>query len=101
MIKDIFCVFFFFQKKKQKQNCMKHRREARQPRGRLCFRYLLSSAVVTVGELGGEWHVELIVRDVTEAAAGWCGLLKPGKKKKKSLNAIRDSIFLGYNRDLQ
>lgn len=55
------------------------------------IRDLLPSAVVTVGELGGEGHVELIVRDVTEAAARGRRLLKPGEQHTPSGLSLHNS----------
>lgn len=56
------------------------------------LQHLLSSAVVTVGELGGKGHVELIVGDVTEAAARGRRLLKPGAQHTQRGFSLRDTI---------
>lgn len=47
-----------------------------------CLCHLLTSAVVTIGELGRKWHVELIIWDMTEATAWRRWLFKSGKEQK-------------------
>lgn len=47
--------------------------------------------MVTVGELGGKGHVELIVRDVTEATARGRRVLKPGEQHTPSGISLHNS----------
>ena len=50
----------------------------------ICDPDLLSSALVAVGQLGWEGHVELVVGDVAEATARGRRLVKPGAPGDKS-----------------
>lgn len=53
---------------------------------------LLSSAVVTVGELGWKGHVEFIIRDVTEATTRGWRVLKPAKQYTSSAMTLYSLI---------